>query len=257
MPENVQKANLPRTRPIPLFEISPLLLDLDAEGNEAVRPATEQDDAEQAEKWALSNNTETAALLQRMDKFREELKAAKKKWQSEWGLFDERRLTHRDILSIAFLGTDPVEQTSDSRDILDSNGIPHQITDDEEQTIQFMFRRMEFSGVQPTDDAPEAHEPEKVFEKAIKGKNFQQIQRMIFPLLQTDVGCWVVSRCSAQLIAACTREERSLTEGDAWRVRVFLKNVEANLASRGSEFNVFRKIPGGGNRSSQGRRKSS
>ncbi|KAK0630773.1 hypothetical protein B0T17DRAFT_507213 [Bombardia bombarda] len=252
-----------------IFVVPPVLLDLDAEGSRYVRSYNAKvDGREQKVLWA--QNPELAALEGRMNRFRDELHEAKDRWVEQPAHLDRRRITERDILSVAFLGVSGVnrnpqtavqeeseplssdeaqdEQTSQpepassvheqllgpvDEKLLWSIGIPARIAADTKQAVRVLVQRLR-------EQPPQELNVESVEElkHTLADTDFQQVQRIIAPLLQTKEGCVVVSRCAHEIIDACTRERHLFDEDYVSRVFIFLKTVSSSLATLELEFDL-------------------
>jgi len=237
------QAKSPTKRSSPLYEIPYVVLDLDAEDNPRVRNYTDQDEKDQTARW--SHNPKVGALSDRLQIFRDELRQSDKLWKAPVGPFDQRRLSDRDLLSVAFLGASgrgrshnldtSVDQDSlgNTTELLTSNGIPQRILEDDIKTVNFMLHWQEL------------HEPQLVSNEDI-GKLKSELSRLSLPqlrrvaaqLLQTDAGSRLLSLCGAEVYfalvdAAQQRHGLQLRVGnDPTEVLVFLNNIAIGLGAR-------------------------
>lgn len=242
------QAKSPTKRSSPLYEIPYVVLDLDAEDNPRVRSYTDQDEKDQTARW--SHNPKVDALSDRLHIFRHELRQSDKLWKAPLGPFDQRRLSDRDLLSVAFLGASsrgkdaptgshnldtPVDQGSlgNTTELLASNGIPQRILEDDIKTVNFMFHWQEL------------HEPQLANNEDI-GKlkselsrlSLHQLRRVAAQLLQTDAGSRLLSLCGDEVYfslvdAGQQRHGLQLRVGnDPTEVLVFLNNIAISLGAR-------------------------
>ncbi|KAK1769270.1 hypothetical protein QBC33DRAFT_349637 [Phialemonium atrogriseum] len=243
-----QQARSPRRETVPLYEIPSSLLDLDAEDNPRVRAYTEQDEKDQFERW--SQNPKVDALSGRIETFRQELGRSERLWNAPPGPFNQRRISDRDVLSVAFLGAlsggrdaavdigspdkkvgqVPLGSTSE---ILGSNGIPQRILEDDAKTVNFMLHWQE------------RHEPQRInsgelanLKAELSRQSFVHLRRVAAQLLQTDAGSRMLSLCGAEVAFALAdtaqlRHGVQLRDGnDPTEVLVFLSNVAIGLSAR-------------------------
>ena len=206
----------PRSKPAPLFELSDLVLDLDAEGNPKVRSYSDQDEKDLTEQW--SRDPKTDALGDRIESFRKELARAEKLWKSPAGPLDSRRIAGRDLLSVALLGAQEGEASTKNgqeqlgdrdreaikgsglAERLSSNGIPQRILEDDIKTLNFMLHWLGRHG--PTGHI-NPNERTKLASK-LQSKSFSELQRVIPQLLSTDSGAKLLSLYSAEVASALT-----------------------------------------------------
>ncbi|KAK0711231.1 hypothetical protein B0H67DRAFT_280848 [Lasiosphaeris hirsuta] len=247
------------------YQATALIVDLIDERKNLTRDYNEQDDSEQRKIW--SQTPAASAILQRASEFKHEVKLSRAHWKRKLFQFDHRQLTERDIFSVAFLGvvsddllpqqTPALPRARDdlnfgSLDItfLRSIGVWDRIAEDTPLAVQVLLRRLESQHelqLEPNVQQEANQDSEKAlmktnqnFKKLLSTAGFQQTQRLIVPLLQTDEGRIIVSRCADEVVTACTRHERLLEdEKNAIKVLVFLKNVSYNLKTRNFSFDLM------------------
>lgn len=240
-------------------------MDLIDERKNLTRDYNEQDASEQRKIW--SQNPAASALLQRASGFKHEVKRSQANWKRKLSQFDQRQLTERDILSVAFLGVasdDLIPQqipalsrthgdlTFSSLDttLLRSIGVWDRIAEDTPLAVQILLRRLETQHelqLKPKMEQEANQDSEKALMKDSQGlvkllstAEFQQTQRLIAPLLQTNEGRTIISQCADEVVAACTRYDRLLDdEKYTIKVLIFLKNVSYNLKTRNFSFGLL------------------
>ncbi|KAM7197049.1 hypothetical protein V8F20_006802, partial [Naviculisporaceae sp. PSN 640] len=193
------------------YYVSDTILDLDADKSPATRPYTSADHEEQIKKWGTNHRLD--ALTKRMHAFRDEISDAKLHWRRKLGLYDERRITERDILAMALLG--PVSD-GDKRErgngalsceFLERIGIYRRITGTEDKdkgdiplTVRYLVHRMKTQRTQgqplPKTKAQELRHLKSVLRKS----NPQSIPRVLYPLLNNGHGRALVAECSEEII---------------------------------------------------------
>lgn len=240
------QARSPRTRSSPLYEVPYVVLDLDAEDNPHVRSYTEQDEKNLAARW--SHNPKVDALSDRIGIFRQELRESEKLWTASPGPFDQRRLSGRDLLAVAFrgalaeegdsaAGARSVDESSleNTSELLQSNGIPQRILEDDIKTVNFMLHWQELHGPQPA-----SNEDLGKLKSELSRLSFAQLRRVVSELLQTDMGSKLLSQCGAEVAFALAdgtdqhqRHGLQLRDGnDPTEVLVFLNNIAISLRAR-------------------------
>ncbi|KAL2024401.1 hypothetical protein VTK56DRAFT_8212 [Thermocarpiscus australiensis] len=228
------------------YQVSRLVLDLDALGRPGVRPYGKQDEIEQTARW--QRDPERDALFQRMVHVKKEIEASKARWHAPLSPHDPRRITERDILATVLLGTlsytrpDDDRQAAErepalgyvSRDVLGSIGITARIAEDVHHTVHMLLHRLRHQpkqqfGIQSANEFREA---------LARTDSLVDVQRQVAPLLQTPEGRTLLSECQGEIITACTRKISSLSDAHAWRVHLFLNNLALGLAADGLHFDL-------------------
>lgn len=242
---------LPRTTPLKVYEVSDLVLDLDAENCPHVRAYNDEDAKEQLEHWSSAPHVD--ALVQRVASFREELRMNNKLWARRLEAFDPRRISSRDVLAAALLGPPckPAEEpqgaavsrestqaenviTNDERigsltsTILKTIGVSERMASDRIRIVSVLLRRLEVQDPQTTNENMVG-----LLKQQIKGGSLRDVKRIITPLLGTDAGCALVSRCGPEIIHVCTRDSQLRDGAYSLQVVSMLKNIAINLATRG------------------------
>ncbi|SPQ22480.1 e7bc8fef-8f9e-4cbb-927b-431728357b53 [Thermothielavioides terrestris] len=228
------------------YQVSRLVLDLDAIDCPGVRPYSLQDEIEQRDLWGT--NPEMDALFQRMVRVKEEIRVSKMKWQAEVRQYDPKRITERDVLAVAFFGAPHDSDVTGNaqvaaqapplgyvtRGLLDSMGVTDRIADDVHHTVHMLLRRLR---EQPSLTVPS--EPFREFADTLgKTEDVALVERIVAPLLQTGWGRAMVSRCRDEIVGACVRANRLVLDDGAWRVYRFLKSLSAGLAANGLKFDL-------------------
>ena len=212
------------------YYVTDTVLDLDAEGSPATRPYTEADHQEQIKKW--STNPALIALEKRMHGFKAEVEEAKATWRRKLDRFDEKRVTERDILSVAFLGAADASSTGLSYSFLAGIGIHRRISEDIPLTVRYLRRRQK---TQSRYHPRSGESPE--LKSRLRSAEPDSIPRILFPLLHLDHGLVLISDCAKEIITGTTKNAASMTPEQAVRISIFLRNLSYNLATRNLDFN--------------------
>lgn len=212
------------------YYVTDTVLDLDAEGSPATRPYTEADHQEQIKKW--STNPALIALEKRMHDFKAELEEAKATWRRRLGRFDDKRVTERDILSMAFLGATDATPSGLSYSFLTGIGIHRRISEDIPLTVRYLGHRQKTQSRYH----PRSGESQELRSR-LRSANHDSIPRILYPLLHLDHGRALISECAKNIIAGITKDVASMTPEQAVRVSIFLRNLSYNLVTRNLDFN--------------------
>lgn len=226
------------------YQVSRLVLDLDGVDCPGVRPYSKQDEVQQRNRWRA--NPELRALFRRMIEVRREIDQSKIKWRAELRRYDPRRITERDILAVAFLGVPrDTDVASDAqltaqapplgyvtRDFFDSMGVTDRITDDVHHTVHTLLHRLRHQPLL----APvrSARCQEEFVDELDKTDNVAFIERMVAPLLQTDWGRSLLSKCRDKIVFNYVRANQLMLDE---RVYQFLQNISVGLRADGHDFN--------------------
>jgi hypothetical protein len=244
------------SKPVPLYSIPRLILDLDAEDCSQVRPYNKQDTQEQLKQW--SRNPETEALVKRVLDFKEEVLDSRRLFKDSLRPYDVRHITPRDVLSLAFLGSpetgrhspddslrsgNPTSESPTltqepklgilSQDIFQLFGVSERLLVDPHQTLSILMTRLRQADSPPSNTETSEGDP-RAFETSLSaaGTDFHRISRLVHPLLGTDHGCRLLAESGPAILTACAQADLSTNESLMLEIRCFLANVALNLASR-------------------------
>ncbi|KAM7221425.1 hypothetical protein V8F06_003200 [Rhypophila decipiens] len=231
------------------------ILDLDAADSPVTRPYNESDHAEQIKKWGT--NHALVALTKRMHAFRDEVEVAKTSWKCKLHRFDERYITERDILSMAFLGPGPSSPSSTtgakkqqlSYELLKSIGIHSQIAEDITLTIRCLAHRRETQSSraetsppnirsnpsQPEQPKTSENETIKILRFVIQKNPPSSIPRIIYALIDSKNkhhGAVLISKCLPEIISSTTKSIETMSPEAALHSAIFLQNICYNLSTK-------------------------
>ncbi|KAH8890789.1 hypothetical protein GQ53DRAFT_157501 [Thozetella sp. PMI_491] len=259
---------------IPIFEIPPAILDLEAEDSPYVRPESQRDLEEQDVSW--NQNPDFDALAERMAAFRRDLEHKDWLWNKRLGTFDARRITERDIVQVAFLGSpkgdaNPPSETNEerseapgtsdavgqqaagdellTRNTLKSIGLSDRVIDDERHILPILFRRLQVQSDQ--DKAADAVSQESLldmFKQTIQNQDLVVQRRIIAPLLKTQEGARLVGMVMPELQKAFDERRQDFDQPTSLQEATVLRSIAINLGSRGIEVSASK--PRSGSRKS-------
>lgn len=199
------------------FEISDLILDLDAEDNKYVRPFNQEDDGK-FEHWSRKQARDREHMNRRIANFEEESRYYNINFNklrenpfSCWVISDV------DLFSVALRGSLLVPRDKKSRrlmkttkglnrdqiinNVLNWNGVQHRIRYSINTTASYMLRRQDIfkktSNLNPRDmdfDFTEALQ---------KSKNLEDIERLVSPLIQSSAGRALVGAHTGLIAETC------------------------------------------------------
>ncbi|KAI1502281.1 hypothetical protein F5X99DRAFT_408233 [Biscogniauxia marginata] len=239
-----KRTQVPMRTEVPPFEASPLLLDLEAEGNKYVRAYNEELDGvpEPARNFFERQKLPMRKRVENFEAQSAQYKAAFKKTAAE--KFDAWHISDHDIFTTTLLGTPPpstrmdhdhIPQPNSSTQpdemtnyILDQNGIPHMIRDDTTKLLRYMVRGQWLArrlSRTTRDEEPLEHALQRC-------QIFPEIKRLIVRLLQTPEGCQLVSQSASTLVSVC---KDSLNQVAPLHVLSFLNDLTLNLSERGQQ----------------------
>ncbi|KAI1467199.1 uncharacterized protein F4812DRAFT_431599 [Daldinia caldariorum] len=217
--ERKKNPNLPR------FEVSELLLNLDAEDNPYVRPFNEDIDG-----TTRTPKEQRQYEIRPVRKLADRLQNLSKKYERQFAetasrKFSAWRITNYDILSVA-LRNPPKKKPSlydeyvmNKKNVFfDKNGIPYNVLDSPSKTIAYMLHRQKIANrVEPTRDDL------KKFQEAIDFcSQLHGMERLFMDVIRTPVGRWLVANSADAFARACARVVR-ITRPDA--MLTFLNNL--------------------------------
>ena len=239
------------------YQVSDLVLELDAHNNPFVRPFNANDAVEQREQWPHLD-PDQQEIVRRAISVAETVADSKAKWKAQLRPFDYRRLTERDVLSVAFLGIAASEDvpnsqgghqavlepgtheppfgfliTSDLRDI----GIPDSYSTSTQRLTSLLLHRIEKAQYPIHQEVN--YSPSSLSEAVNQYSSFRQLRRIIAPLLHSEEGCWLVSQCNDAILVACTRDGYQVD--DKYYVStifVFLRSIANRLAMVDLNFEI-------------------
>lgn len=246
------KRAIAKTVELETYQISDLVLELDAHDNPFVRPFNADDAAAQREQWPHLD-PDQQGIVNRAISVAEIVAESRAKWKAQLQPFDHRRITERDVLSVAFLGTAASESSTPEPDTgvargihepslgfltpsdLREIGIPDSYYATSSQNLtRLLLHRIEKAQYPIHQEVN--YSPRSLSEAVNQCSSFHQLRRTIAPLLHSEEGCWLVSQCNeAILAAACVRDGSSFRLGvdDDYYVStvfVFLRAIANRLA---------------------------
>ncbi|GAW11137.1 hypothetical protein ANO14919_004790 [Xylariales sp. No.14919] len=203
----------PLRRVFPTFDISNLLLDLDAEGVKGVRVFDPQLDGE-PEPSSASKARELQPIKKRVADFEKEYDECEFIFHSiSVDKFHPLHIGDFDLLTVTLLGSSktpntvaditirdaPTSYTDTLNSVLDQNGVPRIARHNTSNTVEYMqFRRRSLAH-----SLSSASEDEKLLTVAFsKYTSFSNIERLVTRAIQTPRGCQILSEISDKLYEA-------------------------------------------------------
>jgi len=224
------KRKAPLRKTFPTFEISDLLLDLDAEGVKGVRSFDDQFDGV-PEHDSARIDREFDIVKQRVDDFEANYRHSASKFQTiSTDPFNPMHINDVDILSIAlggFTSSTPNPRTQYTlTKVLDSNGAPVTMRLKLRATMEYMLNRQwQLRNLQP-EGGDEAQ-----LEEALNAcASYIQLERVVTRTMRTQRGCQMLSRLGDKLTERFKTLYRSHNLGTAL---AFLNNLLINLDHHG------------------------
>ena len=219
---------VPMRKSFPTFEASSLVLDLDAEDNEGVRPFNPDIDGEVGDIHHPSlakRKRNMAPMLARLSNFETKSKSQGRTFnKTKNQLFNPSRLTDFDLLSVALHGL-PF-----SSKILNRNGIPSGVRKSVPKTLSYMRRRRDVLEIPPINPLDEND-----FLKSLgKCRTLSGVERLVSSLLlstQPEV-VKLVGDNSGAIANQCYQIHRDQSI-DPVTMLGFMNDVSINLSSHG------------------------
>ncbi|GAP89701.1 putative methylmalonate-semialdehyde dehydrogenase protein [Rosellinia necatrix] len=225
----------------PTFDISSLLLDLDAEGARGVRNFDSQLDGVPRE-GGVWNERELQPIKERIADFERAYRESDSKFKSlSADRFHPLHISDLDFLAAALFGqpnapgtaarsrsgaSSPVSSYEGMLDsALDMNGIPRSTRINTESTIKYMLRRRAVA----RDVSPEPGDETSSRLAFDKYRTFSEIDRLVTRMIQTPEGCQLLSSASDELHASLI----GLSDMKPIRLLSLLNNVLINLDRHG------------------------
>lgn len=237
------------------YQISDLVLELDAHDNPFVRLFNADDAAEQTKQWPHLDPDQQETVRHAIS-VAETVSESKTKWKSPLSLFDHRRITERDILSVAFLGI--VSESTESQnhqttsksgthepslgfltmsDLLEI-GVPVSYSTNPQRLTHLLLHRIEKAQF-PAHQ--EVNLPSSSLTEALNQcSSFHQLRRIIAPLLHSEEGCFLISQCQDTILAACSSKNGYSVDDEYYvsTVFVFLRAIASRLAMMDLRFEI-------------------
>ncbi|KAK3391934.1 hypothetical protein B0T20DRAFT_361509 [Sordaria brevicollis] len=232
------KRAVAKTVELETYQISDLVLELDAHDNPFVRPFNADDAAEQRRQWPHLGPDEEE-IVRRSISVAETVAECKAKWKAQLRPFDHRRITERDVLSVAFLGPDTSSTTgphiyepplgSLTSFDLQEIGVPDFYSTEPRRVTSLLLHRIERAQYPLHQEVN--YSPFSLTEALGRTSSFHQLRRIITPLLHLPEGCYLISQCNEAILAACARDTHNVDdESYISTVFVFLRTIANRLA---------------------------
>ncbi|KAJ4392359.1 hypothetical protein N0V85_007123 [Neurospora sp. IMI 360204] len=241
------KRAVAKTVELETYQISDLVLELDAHDNPFVRPFNADDVAAQREQWPHLD-PDQEQIVRRTISIAETVAESKAKWKSQLKPFDNCRITERDVLSVAFLGTASNSSTLEpgiheptlgflTTTDLQEIGIPNSYSTDPRRVTHLLLHRIEKAQYPIQQEVN--HDPSSLSE-ALNQASFHQVRRIIAPLLHSEEGCWLVSQCNDVILASCSSKNGHSVDDEYYvsTVFVFLRSIANRLAMVDLRFEI-------------------
>ncbi|KAI0195386.1 hypothetical protein EV127DRAFT_420834 [Xylaria flabelliformis] len=224
----------------PTFEISDLLLDLDAEGVKGVRAFDSQLDGVPKSRSAL-NERELRPIRARVAEFEKGYEECQSSFQtvsadkfhplhiSDFDLLAATLFDSPDIFKTMSYFDGPTTHASMLDSVLDGNGIPRTIRNNTSKTITYMLRRRQVLGesriLSPDSD------DQALFPMAFsRSATFPEIERLIARIVHTPEGCRTLLALSDELYLSF---KRLIPEVDPLQLLSLLNNLLINFDRHG------------------------
>ncbi|RYP09542.1 hypothetical protein DL764_001227 [Monosporascus ibericus] len=225
----------------PTFEAPTLVLDLDAEDNQHVRPFDANKDGV-PEEYGAKRSRDMDSMMARIAKFEEESERDDMNFtQVLKNKFNPWRVSELDILSVALLGPPPSRSISSelgflpesahglspdeiTATVFEWNGIQQRVRNSAYKTIPYMLRRQNIS---------ERRRDERLdLREALKNcRSLADLERVIMPFVQTPTGrALVADQCSR--IGQTCMVLHSKDPSVAPAILSFLNNLIINLRAQ-------------------------
>ncbi|KAI3337410.1 hypothetical protein HD806DRAFT_476615 [Xylariaceae sp. AK1471] len=235
------RPEFPLRKTFPTFDISNILLDLDAEGVNGVRTFDDELDGV-PEPDSAPEGRELQAVKERVADFEEKSQEIKSSFKSiSSDKFNPLHISDFDILSLALSDATTAVKTAAASSsnngsgfsstntidsVLNKNGVPHTLRDDTCKTMTYMLRRQWQSR-----HLSSTHGDEALLEKALNTcSTFSELERLVTRTTQTTQGCRMLSKLNSEF-HRCV----SILGRDVQPIRMlsFLNNLIMNLENDG------------------------
>ncbi|ORY69534.1 uncharacterized protein BCR38DRAFT_480720 [Pseudomassariella vexata] len=235
----------------PLYKISDLVLDLDAEDSKCVRQYDETVDGV-LEEAAAKEARDQAPLRQRVAQFEQEYHRDDANFRTlSSEKFNPWHISDLDILSAALRDPSqtpssddgkrrhapPVDMINLNKDqiletIYDWNGIPLQALESTSKTIPHMLRRQQLMRRK----TPQPDEEKLVHAQLASCRSFEELKRLFARLSQTTEGSKLAASKGRLLSLACRQRARYGTAAEVRDAFVFLNDIFITFVRKGLEF---------------------
>ncbi|KAI1247450.1 hypothetical protein MGN70_011340 [Eutypa lata] len=236
---------VPMRNRFPTFEASTLVLDLDAEDNEHVRPFNRTDDGE-LESRDAKRKRDTQPMMERVAEFEAESQSDEANFAKvKTDIFNPWRVSDLDLFSAAMFGIPSYAKYSITKDLPESaegfdpgqisvsvlvwNGIQRRARDSTSKTIPYMLRRQAVSERHKSGVPLDRHGFCQAIEKC---ESLIDLERVVSPFVQTPSGQAFVAKRANDISRRC----QSLRNGDpssAAEILSFMNNLVINLKLQG------------------------
>lgn len=231
----------PGRKPIRLYALSNLVLDLDAEDCKNVRSFDPSIDGE-LETPVEARQREEASVTRRVALFERNHERDEHAYETLRKLpFSPWHITDVDILSTVLEGTGLRNSDAAPKKlahlspnellaaIYDMNGIPKPAQDTTSNVVPYMLHRQKFVG--PPDRAPAKFHR---LQKALASFNdLWEVRRFLLQLMKTPRGCWLASQLTHDLTRILRRWATRAKPQEAADILALINNVSYTVASRG------------------------
>ncbi|KAI0453247.1 hypothetical protein F5B21DRAFT_480060 [Xylaria acuta] len=202
----------------PAFEISDLLLDLDAEGVKGVRAFDSQLDGVPESRSALRER-EMRPIKERVAEFEKGYQECQSNFQAiSADKFHPLHISDVDLLAATLFDSpnalettanspydadDPTTHAGMLGSVLDGNGIPRTVRNDTSNTIAYMLRRRQL--LEESDTLSPRPDDEALFSMGFsRCATFHEIDRLVARMIHTPEGCRILSGLSDELHTSLT-----------------------------------------------------
>ncbi|KAI1429322.1 hypothetical protein F5Y12DRAFT_782054 [Xylaria sp. FL1777] len=233
------RAGDPLRKQLPIYYLSDLILDLDAEGAKGVRAYDPRLDGT-PEPTSAAKERELQPIKERVAEFEKRYDEYESKFKALYvDRFNPMHISDFDFLALTLLGPHDIPKTVADKStydkhnkpasyadvlgsVLDQNGVPHSIRDNTFNTITYMqFRRSSL---------PRELSAEELFPMTLKGGlAFPQIDRVVTKAMQTPQGCRRLSEISDELYESLL----GVQETEPIQLLSLLNNILLNLDQYG------------------------
>ncbi|KAI1131580.1 hypothetical protein F5Y10DRAFT_52534 [Nemania abortiva] len=239
-----RRTEAPLRNEYPTFNLSTLLLDLDAEDAKGVRAYDPELDGEPETRSAVKYR-ELQPVRERVAAFEKEHEECESNLKSVVAdRLHPLNISDFDLLAVAILGSPEVSRTAAKwshlvdhdhsrlyapilESVLDQNGIPRAVRDDTSSTIPFMLQRRELASHFHSPGPPVPDNEEQFRLNLSRYSTISELGRLITRMVATQGGCRILSKLSDEvhtsLIHGLENKPRAI------QLLMLLNNIVVNL----------------------------